>query len=120
MVELFATHFHGMPRFVETPVPRVATRQLPTLATLHRPFRESGPVDGIFTRFVYDGLQQTLKVCLSRPRSKMHGIECQDYSFISVLLRYKCSMHQRKVYSGKPPSNRTNHSHGIRLYGQVA
>ena len=58
MVELFATYFHRMPRFVETPVLRVATQQLPTLATLHRPFRESGPVDGIFTRFAYDSLQR--------------------------------------------------------------
>ena len=59
MVELFATHFHGMPRFVETPVLRVATQQLPTLATLHRPpSAESGPIDGICTRFAYDGLQR--------------------------------------------------------------
>ncbi len=59
MVELFATYFHRMPRFVETPVLRVATQQLPTLATLHRPpVADSGPVDGIFTRFAYDGLQR--------------------------------------------------------------
>ena len=58
MVELFATYFHRMPRFVETPVLRVATQQLPTLATLHRPFRDSGPVDGIFTRFAYDSLHR--------------------------------------------------------------
>ena len=58
MVELFATYFHRMPRFVETPVLRVATQQLPTLATLHRPFRDSGPIDRIFTCFVCDGLMQ--------------------------------------------------------------
>jgi hypothetical protein len=59
MVELFATYFHRMPRFVETPVLRVATQQLPTLATLHRPpLADSGPVDGIFTRFAYDSLHR--------------------------------------------------------------
>src|SRR5688572_21774688 len=47
-----------MPRFVQTPVLCVTTQQLPTHATLHRPFRGSGPADGTFTRCPYAGLQR--------------------------------------------------------------
>jgi len=55
MVELFLAAFLQSPVAVKQPVPCVTARQVPTLATLHRPFRESGPVGRIFTYFVYDG-----------------------------------------------------------------
>jgi hypothetical protein len=73
MVELFAAGFRQTPRLVCTPILRVTTQQLPTLATLHRPpLAESGPVDGIYTRFACDGLKQQwlLQVFQSRPHSK--------------------------------------------------
>ena len=41
---------------------------------------------------------------------KKYRIECRDYSS-----RYPLPL---KDYSGKPPSSRTSHSHGIRLYAR--
>lgn len=66
---------------------------------------------------------EMVQVCLLRPSSRkeqlknnllicVYRIECQDYSFHVRRLRYKGSRHAKVIYSDKPPSSWTSHSHG--------
>jgi hypothetical protein len=123
MVELFAALLPETPRLVKPRYDALPHRNSPrSQRCTVRLAADLGPVDGIFTRFACDGLMQQMHIRSFRV-ARLQGayrIECQDYSFASVLLRYKCSMHQRTDYSDKPPSIRTNTSRRVRRYGQVA
>ena len=66
------------------------------------------------------GRPQQIEVCPHRPHSKpLNRIECRDYSVLLAGLPDNGSMYEELTdYSGKPPSNRTNTSRRIRLYGR--
>lgn len=75
-----------------------------------------------------DGLKPTLQVCPRRPSSPLLSgrtpglLGDADVSGKSlprnVLLAYGTTSTSQD-YSDEPPSNRTSHSHGIRLYGSI-
>ena len=116
--------FYPSPKLVIASVLCVATEKLPTSASVERGSRVFHPIRSLRaspqdpaggfvrsrerTRFSCTGSTKKVEYVPVAPfQHGTHGIEPEDYS-------------KQWDYSLEPPSNRTSHSRGIRLYGPSA